>query len=291
MKKSLAVALPSTRSLVLNGAAGVVILATLVGALRAVVFTPEISRCSERSSQSVSMSLERNGRPIDIEELQGRLGNTDWNLLDNTRVVGLRSGPAQQALEVRTAVKRRAGDDDGRLGVGFHWRPASVSQPLQRACLAYHLFVPEDFNFGSGGFLPGLAGGAIEDSAGKLDLSFRLFFDERGRIDVMANFPGRPADRPLGQKRRPTEIARGSWTDIEQEVIVGEPGTANGTVRIWVDGALAFERENVPILSETRVGLTGVLAEVLIRPRIEDGGKQAPVWLTPLVLKWGEFAR
>lgn len=291
MKKSLAIQLPSTRSLVLNGVAGVVVLATLIGGLRSMLIVPETSPCSERSVQGVSMSLERNGRPIDIEELQGRLAGTDWNLLDNARIVGLRSGPAQQALEVRTSIKKRAGEDDGRLGVGFQWRPASITQPLQRACLAYQIFVPEDFSFGTGGFLPGLAGGRRDDASGKeADFSFRLFFDERGKLDVMPNFARQPADRPLGSPRWRQEIARGSWTAIEQEVFVGEPGTSTGVVRVWVNGSLAFERENLGIVADSQVGITSVLAEVLLRPRLDAGTKQA-VWLSPFALKWGDFPK
>ena len=55
---------------------------------------------------------------MQVSELQASLSNTDWGLLDRAKVVGLKSGPARQAIAFETGFERPAGaDGETRQGV------------------------------------------------------------------------------------------------------------------------------------------------------------------------------
>lgn len=283
--KHWAIKLPSTRVMLLNGAAALVIGASLSAAVRWSLFAPEVAPCSQRHVQGVRMTLERNGKAMDISELQGQLGGTDWNLLDNARVVALKSGPAQQALEFKTVVRKPA-DGNDKPGIGFVWRAEALPRTAAAVCLAYDVFVPQDFDFAAGGRLPGLLGNRESDAPGDVAFSTRLHFDERGKLDVVGDLAGRTPGRPLGTGGYTSQLTPGTWTAVEQEIVLNTPGVEDGAVRVWINGSLGLERTGIAIRKTGEEAIAGVLADVMshARPKVEP--KQAAVWLSPFTVRW-----
>lgn len=281
-----AIKLPSSRTMLLNGAAIIVAGASMAALLRSLVFVPGTPPCSERLVRhAMQMSLERGGRPMEIEDLQGQLGGSDWNLLGNSRVVGLKSGPAKTALEFKTTVQRESGGGD-RHGVGFVWRTDGLPREATSVCLTYHVFVPDDFDFGAGGRLPGLLGNRDEASTKGAAFATRVVFDERGKLDVLADVGGKAAVRPIGTGGFTGYLTAGAWTSIEHEIVLNAPGATNGIVRVWANGYLALERTGLSLRNQADEGPSGVLAEVLVRARLRSEAKPAAIWMSPFVIRW-----
>jgi len=278
--------LPSMRTMLLNGAAILVVGASLSAALRTFLFSPGVAPCSERLTGGARMALGTGTHVLQPTDLQGQLGGTDWNLLGNVRVVRLANGPAPQALEVKTLARPPEDRPGGKPGVGFVWRPDALPASSRSVCLSYQIFLPEGFDFGAGGRLPGLVGGQRNDTVDKEPaFSTRFHFDERGKIDIVSSLPGRNNGRPLGGGYS-MALTPGGWTTLEQEVILNTPGAQDGALRIWVNGSLALEKTNLALRKNGDDVVTGVLAEVLLRPRLRSDPKQTAIWMTPFEVRW-----
>lgn len=287
--KQRAMKLPSTQTIVLNGAAILIFGASLIAAARSTLFKAPIAPCTERYLRSTTMALDRGGRAMHINDLQSHLSGTDWNLLDNARVVNLRSGPAKQALEVKTVVQRPAGSEDAKPGVGFVWTPSSLPRDTTAACLAYQVFLPEGFDLGAGGRLPGFLGRPESDGGQRPQgFSTRVHFDERGRIDIVGDLPERQQGNAIGSPVYPGRLEAGAWTAIEQELILNAPGARDGIIRLWVNGTLGFEAKAQLIRKDDQTSISGVLAEVTHRLPAKTEAKQAAIWLSPFDIRWGE---
>ncbi len=283
--KSSKLKLPSNLSIVFNGAALLIIGAAAVAAIRTTVIGERASPCSERYPNALRMSLERGGRPMQVGELQAVVNQTDWSLLENTRIVGLKAGPARQAMEFKTAFPRAENaDPELKPGVGFHWTPRAIPK-TSAACLAYSVFLPEDFEFGLGGRLPGLMGMADGAESKEPLFSTRYTWGESGTLGFHPQLPDIPDGRSLESERMTTRLERGGWVALEQEVVLNAPGEANGIMRIWANNELVFERTDVVIRKNEAVVISGVLSEVTARPA-RTGGKLGKVWVTPFELRW-----
>lgn len=62
--------------------------------------------------------------------------------------------PQGYAMEVRLKRSNGEEDDQQRSGMGYSWNPRQLAAAVS-ACLSYSIWLPQDFNFGSGGALPG----------------------------------------------------------------------------------------------------------------------------------------
>ncbi len=283
----------SNRAILLNGAALLIIALSGGAVLRSALFHDDAPPCLDRFANGTALGLERNGQPLGIADLQARVSGTDWGLLDGARVVKLKSGPSPHALEMNLgAVKPRPEGSDLKPGIGFTWTPRGFERATA-ACLAYSVFLPEDFDFGKGGILPGLVGTAKDDAAEVKETTFSTRYAWRadGSGDIHTHLPGWSVGRPLGNDRRGFQFAKGSWMSLEQEVVLNDVGAKNGLIRIWVDGALRFEKSGL-VFREKGVAdrdavapaLAGVLAEVAM-PNDTPGAKQK-LWMSRFELRW-----
>lgn len=281
--------LPGRTAILLNGAAIIVAVASVSVAFRSTFFAEAVEPCHERYQMAMRLSLDHDGAARSAEDLQGELSNTDWGLLEGTRVVKLKSGPAKHALEfdLASAPSVARGNSERRAGIGFNWSPQSFGRQ-EGACLAYSAFVPEGFTFGRGGRLPGLEGTDSED-AGETHAGFSLRYTWTpvGELDIYPMLPDWPEGRTLGGKRGRLVLEPGTWTSIEQEVILNAPGKANGVVRVWKDGHLVMQRTDLTIRKKPTVTVSGVLSEAVSGEPTADE-KQSPqkIWLTPFELRW-----
>jgi hypothetical protein len=281
--------MPSSTSLLLNGAAILVVVASVGVVLRSTLLGEEIPSCTERYVNGTRFSLEHNGALISAAVLQGQASNTDWGLEGGARAVKLKSGPAKQALELNLAAAPSVARDNasGRAGMGFHWTPASLGN-TQAGCLSYAVFVPEGFTFGRGGRLPGLLGEATREPHDAAPaFSTRYTWNEKGALDLYPQLPGLAEGRPLGPVSGSFALKPGTWTALDQEIVLNAPGQANGLLRVWQDGALVFEKKNVVFRIKPSVELTGVLVEAAAG-EVAAGTKQGAqkIWLSPFELRW-----
>jgi hypothetical protein len=286
--KAWALKLPNRQVLLLNGA----VIFLMVGAgsygIRSALFREDLPRCTERASHAVRMTLERDGNGMQPSELQAAMGGSDWNVLENARVVSLKSGPAPRALEVRTGPLKTAGsvDNEQRPGVGFVWTPQTVNTSRGN-CLSYSFYVPEGFAFGGGGRLPGFVGGGqagSKDPAGSL--ATRLAWDEQGKFDVLLKAPGVQNFRGLGGNRDEVVLPRGTWVNIEKELVLNSAGAADGELRLWVDGKLVMEHKKLTVRTSDATFVSGVVSEVLVQAKQNQAAKPANVWLSPFEIRW-----
>ena len=213
--------LPNRKTLLLNGGVLLVVSASVIWALKSSFIKTDIAACSERYPRAVRIGLDRNGQAMQSSDLQAMMGGSDWNLLANTRVVGLKAGPAPFAMEFKTVVAHQStNEDDRKPGIGFVWTPQAVLNATG-ACLAYSVFVPEDFDFGAGGRLPGLVSSRkVEDPKKPEPVSTRITWNETGRLDLSVHTFEHAGGRAIGSVGHAANLVRGRWTSIEQEVVI-----------------------------------------------------------------------
>jgi hypothetical protein len=234
------------------------------------------------------LGLERAGEPLSAADMQSRLGGTDWGLLEGARAVKLKSGPAKFALEMNLASVRPARDREAKAGIGFLWTPSSF-KGAEAACLKYALFLPDDFEFGRGGRLPGLVG-LRRDLPGDAepDFSTRYAWRADGAGDIHTHLHGWTTGRSMGNDRHGFTFPKGRWVLLEQEVVLNDIGRKNGLIRIWVDGDLRFEKSSLVFREASgptaEAMITGVLSEVVM-PTDAPGARQK-LWLSPFELRW-----
>lgn len=250
-------------------AGGVVFLfATAALALHS-TFAPEtVATCEERYNRGVQFALAgKSGEPLTTDLLQARLGGRDWGLTANTSIVAVKNAPAAHALEV--SLKRATGSDEatnGKSGVGFTWQPRALDT-AKAACLGYSVWVPTDFQAGTGGILPGIYGDKVDETAGEnakasLPFSTRIRWRSDSTLDlVMAT---QEAER-VGSVKLESSVARltpEKWVHIEQEVILNKPGANDGVVRIWVDGVLVLNRNNMTFRADPTQRFNGIVSDI-----------------------------
>lgn len=281
---------PSKLSIVFNGGAAIVILGSAALIARSYIVGDSVPACEARYGAGVQWSFEREGggELMSPYDLQARLAGTDWGLIQRADIVSVANSPAGGALQVDLGkeVADNGEPIEKRLGVGFQWKPSDLQQ-ASAACLSYSMFIPEGFEFGPGGRLPGLMGGAAEEPADdKSAFSTRFAWTEKGDLNVHGDVPGAPSGRGITNERRSPELPRGRWVKLEQEVVLNVPGQKNGIMRVWMDGSLVLERRNVAYRKDAAAKITAVLADVSYRRPPAKQSSNAKVWLTPFELRW-----
>lgn len=281
--------LPSRTALLLNGAAILVAGASMITVIRSVLVAEDVPSCKERFATGTRLSLDRDGTAITTADLQGRLGNTDWGLLHGAQVVKLRSGPAKFALEIDLASAPGAVQGGGtqRVGIGFNWAPQNFGK-ARAACLTYSVFLPEEFTFGRGGRLPGLVGNQSRDNGeGEPVFSTRYTWLANGDASIHTDLPGWPEGRPLTNERNGLTLEKGRWIELEQEVVLNAPGKKDGQLRVWRDGRIVLQKNDLVFRNKASELITGVLAEVVAGEPL-PGTKPGPqkIWITPFELRW-----
>lgn len=291
--------LPSRNAILFNGAAILIGGASLIFALKSSLTAETAEHCSARYHQGTRMSFERGGAPLSADDLQSRLAGTDWGILDRASIVKPKPGaPLAMQIDLTGAKADDKNDSNGKEGVGFTWSPRSLGQ-VNAACLSYSIFLPEAFEFGAGGRLPGLMGQRIGgadageqnvNSRGVSDddgaFSTRVAWRETGAGDVHAQLPGSEG-RSLSNEKSGFLFSRGRWIQIEQEVVLNEGERKNGIVRVWLDGSLRYERTNVALRENEKAKITGVLAEfVPVGRDVPATAREQKILMSPFEVRW-----
>ena len=278
--------MPSAKVMLFNAAAIMVGLAAVFSVIRSLVVTSTVTPCSDRYQTAMTFPLERNGAAVTAMDIQARAGGRDAGLLENLEVVRLDKGPAPVVL--RVSLPKGSGAPDTSVepkgGISFPWQPRSVREQAA-VCLSYQVYLPDDFDFGLGGALPGILGRA-EDSDDHFLVQPR--WRPGGSIastNVMTMSGKKWKQVAEGDG---SAIPRGRWVKVEQEVVLNAPGQENGSLRVWMDGALAIDRTDLAYRDKSDVGLRGVAADIYYSG--DDLMARAPadakVMVSPFEMRW-----
>jgi hypothetical protein len=143
------------------------------------------------------------------------------------------------------------------------------------------MLLPSDFDFNLGGASPGLMGLA-DQSADRFLV--RPSWQQGGAVGV-TNFM-----TLNGKKfRQQTDaegysIPRGRWFQIDQEVVSNAADRENGTLRIWIDGALAVDKADFAYRARPDVAFGDVSADLCYTGEDAVTARSpadATLWLSP----------
>ncbi len=168
----------------------------------------------------------------------------------------------------------------GGAGLMLHQGPGA-----HRGCLSYKVRFADGFQFARGGKLPGLFGGEAPRGCTPEELSHgfsaRLMWREGGKGELYLYAPGRSTRCGDSIGRGAWVFTPGTWTSIEEEVVMNTPGVADGAVRVWIDGQLAIEQEQVALRESAEIKVDGLLFSTFF-------GGHDKSWASP-VLQYAEF--
>lgn len=276
---------PKQLNLLINIGGGLVAALVVGYVLYASLVTEVEQACSGRYPAPTRFSLRTSaGKPLTAIELQARVGLRDLGVVDNARVVPAEGGPSSEALEVKLRKLPGSADKDasGRNGIEFFWSPPGIAG-ASAACLTYSIWLPEKFDFGGGGTLPGVFGGEATAPGQRMvdnTLSVRPEWNADGRASIGASVEG--GERHPGVDAK-YSLPLGRWTKVEQEVVLNAPGEANGIGRLWIDGSLFAKDMHLPLRKDAKAMLSGVLVAIGYR-----GLPPAPgaILLSPIEIAW-----
>lgn len=282
---------------VVNGI-GAAAAAIVVGwAVLSMLESDQATVCEGRYASATRFSLaDETGGALSSSGLQAHVGAGEWGVIENSAIVEGSSGAsARHVLEVAIEKGTGSGHQDNlsRGGIGFAWMPFDMQEAApDRACLSYRIRLPEDFDFGTAGTLPGLFLGSDFDPRGEpqagLGAAARPGWHKGGAIGVRLQYAGNGAwQNPLAV---PTKSAwpRGRWTAIDQEIILNEIGKKNGVVRLWIDGELVGENMKLGLRGDPALAMAGVLADVHYGAigSAAAAPQDAKIQISPFVIRW-----
>jgi len=143
--------------------------------------------------------------------------------------------------------------------------------------LRYRVRFSDNFDFVKGGKLPGLFGGNGASGGtipnGTDGFSTRLMWRQDGDGEVYAYLP---TSENFGTSigRGNWQFRPGEWVTIEQEVILNQPGEADGRIRLWVDEQLVVDESELLFRTVDTLQIDGIFFSTFF-----GGGD--PSWATP----------
>ena len=284
----------SPQFLLFNAAAALAGLAALVAAAWSTLMPASVAPCAERYHAMTAFVLERGGVVLTAADLQSSLEGKDVGVVDSVSIGPVKGAPAPLGMGVR--LQKASVSNDGSVtpftgGTRFPWQPRAM-QGKTSACLSYSVLLPADFDFHRGGVLPGISGAEEKDQGDRFAVPFAWRSKDGGKEGggVTVRITENGVARGLPVERQPFEFPRGRWVKLEQEVVLNTPKMEDGTLRVWVDGALIVDRRDVAYRTKPGLAIGGVSVEVFRGTGPSDAhaaaGKAATVWLTPFEMRW-----
>jgi hypothetical protein len=235
--------------------------------------------CSQRYTERVTLGIDGQDVGTPVKDALARLDVSDaWGLEENTSIVPADgSYPAAIQVMFPEGSYSPAADDAPRGGAGFHvmlpGRPA-----VEQACLRYAVQFPAGFDWVKGGKLPGLFGGQPPSGGGEVEgddgFSIRYMWREAGAGEAYAYIVNKPDDFGVSIGRGSWQFPTGTWTVLEQEIVLNQPSQANGTLRVWVDGQQVIEQTDIVYRTTDDVTIDGLMFSTFF-----GGGDKS--WATP----------
>lgn len=168
-------------------------------------------------------------------------GQVPWiGLSGRARIVPLAFGSSGQGLEM---MYPKGGVGPQQSGGQFLVK----LRPRDEYTLEYSVMFRDGFDFRLGGKLPGLAGGRANTGGHKPTgdgWSARYMWKDGGKMVVYLYHMDQPGvygeNVPLHQA-----FATGQWYRLKQYVKVNSPEKSDGVLRVWIDGTLALDRNDI----------------------------------------------
>lgn len=198
-----------------------------------------------------------------------------WGVAENVRILGHKAD-GTPTLAVRYPKGSIAPSSAApRGGAGFVSR-AGLGGGAEAACLSYRVRFADDFAFARGGKLPGLYGGdgPVGGATTAAGFSARLMWRQDGLGELYAYLPGQTADLGRSLGRGAWRFPVGRWVTVEQEIVLNDPGTANGIARIWIAGELRFEARDLIFRPDQELRIEGLMFSTFF-------GGHDPSWASP----------
>ena len=94
--------------------------------------------------------------------------------------------------------------------------------------------------------------------------------------------------RVLALEAQGFALPRGQWMKVDQEVVLNAPGRRDGTLRLWIDGALVLEQTDLEYRSSENVTISGAAANLFYgnERQIAPAPRDTTVMFSPFELRW-----
>lgn len=232
------------------------------------------SACGGRYERAAPVELRPAATPLESIRRAFRASRV-WGVAENVRLVAEAAHP-EPALAVRYPEGSVAPSSAApRGGAGFV-SSSGLATGVEAACLSYRLRFAEEFAFAKGGKLPGLFGGdgPVGGAAADAGFSTRLMWREGGRGELYAYLPDRGIAHGLSLGRGAWRFPVGRWVEVEQEIVLNDPGARNGVARVWIGGELRLEAPGLVFRHAADVRIEGLMFSTFF------GGRD-PAWASP----------
>jgi hypothetical protein len=281
---------------------GLLMLVSLVGWTRSVLFPTRATPCSGRYLATMNFpehNLRQHGDVI--RDIQTKVGLAERGLIENVRFEKTEDAPSDYTFDV--SLRHEAAKSDGKPrtggkvdseattsrsnGTSFQWSTGLKGGTLM-GCLAYSVMISPDFDYANGGVLPGIFGGDVNRDnkrPGARGFAANLVWRANGAGDVIVTGPTMDRDSIAGGS---WYLPRGRWVRIEQEVVLNNPEAADGLIRVWVDGDLRVEQGGMVFRTLDSVRVSGVQADAhygMAPEELPPEGENV-IKLTPFELRW-----
>jgi hypothetical protein len=152
-------------------------------------------------------------------------------------------------------------DSKGRPVGGGEFLDPLKQAPVDRLQLSYKLRFSDNFDFVKGGKLPGLYGGTAPSGGyipnGSDGFSTRFMWREGGKGEVYAYLPS-SAQHGTSLGKGNWQFKPGVWYNLKQEVILNDPKSSNGSLRVWLDNQLVLDQKNMRFRTTEKLKIDGV---------------------------------
>lgn len=267
----------------------------LVGYYASTIFSQEEEiACGAAASRIEQMNVKApSGQLMTPIQFQTELGRDNRGIVQRSRVVKVSDAPPDVAIEVSlpkgSASPLRPQSVPG--GIVFKWAPDGLKTATS-ACLRYAVRLPEDFEPGKGGVLPGVFGGTLppirEISDGTTGFAIHALWRPDGKLEFHPQVPTNKLSNPAMLSRGKYKLARGRWVWIDQKIMLNTPGQNDGAYKLWIDGKLSFEHDQVAWRANADIGLNGISGAVYYGgPKwISSAPVATVIGLSPFQLSW-----
>lgn len=265
--------------------------------------TESIEPCSQSYPPSIALNVDLgDGEVLSSAALQARSGSQDWGVIDKVSIETAGDASVPHVFKVALPKGDISSKRNTQGGAGFPWRPSQLDGATS-VCLAFDVWVPEDFDFSAGGILPGIAtelrpqtdaadGGLYGDESWTRKLRSHLSWSNNGTLQAIA-FEASPSglSEPVFV-RTDAKLQPGRWHQIQNEVVLNKAGEDNGTVRLWLDGTLVGAKEHLSLRTTDDIKFETVLYHISRGAPVGNASKamhdDSALRLSPVALSWRE---
>jgi hypothetical protein len=168
-----------------------------------------------------------------------------------------------------------AGEVGGSSAMTFD---APLQGKFDRLSFEYRWRFDDNFTFVKGGKMPGLTSspysptGCIENNTFD-GFSVRYMWREDGRLYIYVYNPDKQAEcGDYYETDIPIYFVQGRWYTLTQEIFIGDPNIANGSIDVWVNGEHVASIRNIKLRKSSSIAIDMVKMDSFF------GGSDPSTW-------------